>query len=126
MRNSFLKCLGIWALFATVPVFALVLRGGTINGDQFLVLFLLLLLPLIGTILLFVWVGEVRSVLASVLSGLTLGLALPALGGFVLFLLTAGFESPAILAGAALLCVPSSIGGALAGWIYGRRSVSDA
>lgn len=125
MRNTFLQCLGVWALFATVPVFALVLRDGTINSDQFLVLFLLLLLPLIGTILLFVWVDELRGRLLGILSGFTLGLAIPAIGGFLLFLVTKGFESPAILAGAAVLCVPSSIGGALAGWIYGRRNVSD-
>ena len=126
MRNTFLKCLGTWALFTTVPVFAVALRSGTINSDEFLILFLVLFLPLLGTILLFVWVDELRSRLLSILSGFTLGLAIPAIGGFLLFLVTKGFESPAILAGAAVLCVPSSIGGALAGWIYGRRNVSDA
>ncbi len=125
MRNTFLKCMGIWALFTAVPVFSVALRSGTIYSDEFLILFLLLLLPLLGTILLFVWVDEMKSLLLSVLTGLTLGLALPALGGVLLFLVTEGFESPAILAGAAILCVPSSVGGTLAGWIYGRAITTE-
>jgi len=122
MTITFLKSLGVWALFTCVPVLVMVLssRSGRVNGDQLLVLFLLFLLPLLGTILLFFWVGTLKSVWRNLLYGLGLGFALPMVGGFFLYLITAGFESPAILVGALILSVPSSIGGALAGWIQGR------
>ncbi len=120
MTITFFKSFGAWALFTCVPVFAIVLWSGKVNGDQLFVLFLLLLLPVIGTVLLFFWVGEQKSVLRTVLYGLTLGFAMPALGGFLLYVVTPGFESPAIFVGALILSVPSGIGGALAGWIQGR------
>ncbi len=101
-------------------MFAIVLWSGKVNGDQLFVLFFLLLLPVLGTVLLFFWIGEQKSVLRNVLCGLTLGFAMPTLGGFLLYIVTPGFESPAIFAGALILSIPSGIGGALAGWIQGR------
>src|SRR5207245_8065148 len=106
-------------------VLVLVLSSGRVNGDQFFVLFLLSLLPLLGTILLFFWVGEQKSVWRNVLYGLNLGFAMPALGGFFLYIIIAGFESPAILVGALILSIPSAIGGALAGWIQGSSAGLD-
>jgi len=125
MTISFFKSFGAWALFTCVPVFAIVLWSGKVNGDQLFALFLLLLLPVIGTVLLFFWVGEQKSVLRSVLYGLALGFAIPALGGFLFSIIAAGFESPAIFVGALILSIPSSIGGALAGWIQGRSDAAD-
>jgi len=125
VTTSFLKCLGVWALFSSVPVLVLVLSSGRINGDQLLAIFLLCLVPLLGTILLRWLVSEQKSVRRSVLCGLALGFAIPALGGFLLSKIEAGFESPAIFVGALMLSTPSSIGGALAGWIQGSSDAAD-
>lgn len=127
MTITFLKSFGVWTLFTFTPVLVIVLWSGSgrINEDQLFVLFLLFLLPLLGTILLFFWVGARKSVWRNVLYGLALGFAIPAVGGFLLYLIIAGFESPAILIGALILSIPSSIGGALAGWIQGRSDIAD-
>ena len=125
MTIAFFKSFGFWALFTCVPVFAIVLSGGKVNGDQLRVLLLLLLLPLLGTSLLFFWVGEQRSVWRNVLYGVALGIVIPALGGFLLYIVTPGFESPAILVGALILSIPSAIGGALAGWIQGSAELAE-
>lgn len=124
MTITFFKSFGSWALFTCVPVFAIVLWSGKINGDQLLVLISLLLLPVLGTVLLFFWIGEQKSVWRNVLYGLTLGFAMPMLGGFLLYIVTPGFESPAILVGALILSIPSGVGGALAGWIQGRAEMT--
>jgi len=122
---SFLKSLGVWSLCTFAPVVVLVLSSGRINGDQLFVIFLVFLLPLLGTILLYWWVGEQKSVVRSALYGLALGFGIPALGGFFFSIIAAGFESPAIFVGALILSIPSSIGGALAGWIQGRSDAAD-
>jgi hypothetical protein len=43
----------------------------------------------------------------------------------LLWIITPGFESPAILVGALIMAIPSSVGGALAGWIQGRSDAAD-
>jgi hypothetical protein len=116
----FLKSFGVWALFTCAPVFVLVFQAGRINGGQMLVVFLVLMVPLAGTILLTWLIGERRNVKRSALYGLTLGFAIPTVGGYLLMKIVGGFESPAIFVGAATLSIPSSIGGVLAGWIQGR------
>jgi hypothetical protein len=45
--------------------------------------------------------------------------------GFLFSVIAAGFESPAIFVGALILGIPSSIGGALAGWIQGSSDAAD-
>jgi len=125
MTTSFLKSLGVWSLFTCVPVLVLVLSSGRVNGDQLFVIFLLFLLPLAGTIVLYRLVGEQKSIWRNVLYGLALGFAIPVLGGFLLWIITPGFESPAILVGALMMAIPSSIGGALAGWIQGSSDIAD-
>jgi hypothetical protein len=119
MTITFAKCWSLWALFSFVPVLASVVSGGTVTADQSVVLFLLFALPLLGTILLHVWAGELKSVLACVLSGLALRLAIPVVGGFLLFLATGGFERVAVIPGARMLSIPRAAGGAFAGFIYG-------
>ncbi len=125
MTASFLKSLGVWSLFTCVPVLVLVLSSGRVNGDQLFVIFLVFLLPLVGTILLYWLVDEQKSARRNVLYGLALAFAIPALGGFLLWIITPGFESPAILVGALILSIPSLIGGALAGWIKGKSDAAD-
>jgi hypothetical protein len=120
---TFFKSFGAWALFTCVPVLVIVIWSGKINGDQLFVLFLLLLLPISGTLLLFFAVGVQKSVLRNVLYGLALGFVMPLLGGFLLYIVTPGFESPAILVGALILSIPSAIGASLAGWIQGRSEL---
>ena len=116
---SFLKRLGVWSLFTCGPLLVMILPG-RINADQGLVILLFFLVALIGAILLQALKALLKSVKWMVLCGLSLGIALPILGGFLLWIITPGFESPAILVGAFAMAIPCSIGGALAGWIQGR------
>lgn len=121
---SFLKSLGVWSLFTCGPVLVMILPGG-IDADQGLVVFLFFLIALIGAILLQALRSRLKSVKWMVVCGLSLGIVLPTLGGFLLFIITPGFESPAILVGALAMAIPSSIGGALAGWIQSRSFAAD-
>jgi hypothetical protein len=122
---SFLKSLGVWSLFTCGPLLVMILPGGRISGAQGLVVLLFLLVALIGAILLQTLRALLKSIKWIVLCGLSLGIALPTLGGFLLWIITPGFESPAILVGALAMAIPSSIGGALAGWIQGRSDAAD-
>ena len=103
----------------------MILPWGGINSDQGLVVFLFFLVALIGAILLQALRARLKSLKWIVACGLSLGIVLPTLGGFLLFMITPGFESPAILVGALAMAVPSSIGGAIAGWIQGRSYTAD-
>jgi Na+/melibiose symporter-like transporter len=122
---SFLKSLGVWSLFTCGPVLVMILPTGRINSDQGLVVLLFFLVALIGAILLQRLGASLKSVKWIVLCGLSLGIALPALGGLLLWIVTPGFESGVILVGALAMAIPSSIGGALAGWIQGRSDAAD-
>ena len=121
---SFLKSLGVWSLFTCGPVLVMILPG-KIDADQGLVILLFFLVALIGVILLQTLRALLKSAKWMVLCGLSLGIALPTLGGFLLWIVTPGFESPAILVGALAMTIPSSIGGALAGWIQRRAAAAD-
>jgi len=98
---------------------------GRIDADQGLVVLLFFLVALVGAVLLQRLGASLKSVERTVLCGLSLGFALPTLGGFLLWIITPGFESPAILVGALAMAIPSSIGGALAGWIQGSSDAAD-
>jgi hypothetical protein len=117
---SFLKRLGVWSLFTCGPLLVMILPSGRISAAQGLVVLLFFLVALIGAILLRTLGPFLKSMKWVVLCGLSLGFALPILGGFLLWIITPGFESPAILVGAFAMAIPCSIGGALAGWIQGR------
>jgi hypothetical protein len=122
---SFLKSLGVWSLFTCGPVLVMILSAGRINADQGLVVLLFFLVALVGAILLQRLGALLKSVKWIVLCGLSLGIGIPTLGGFLLWIVTPGFESGAILVGALAMAIPSSIGGALAGWIQGRSYAAD-
>jgi len=124
---TFIKCFAVWCLFACVPELLFVFRDGRVSDDRLLVAFFLLLFPLLGTAFLFGrgWIDGVDGMVTSILSGLTIGLAIPVLGGFLLFLLflvTDALKGVAALIGGFVLGIPSSIGGACAGWIFGRSN----
>jgi uncharacterized membrane protein len=85
-----------------------------------------LLLALVGSLLLQAVVSRLRTTTRAIFVGLLLGFLLPIIAGFLIMKLTGGFESSAIFALGLLLSVPSSIGGALGGWILFRsRPVSS-
>jgi len=106
-------------------VLFLVLRKGGADTDALFIVFLIFLVPLLGTVLLFVWTADAAGTVLCIVTGFTIGLALPLVGGLCLFLVTEGFERPAILVGAFILGIPSSIGGALAGWIFSQARTAE-
>lgn len=122
---TFLKSLGVWSLFICAPLLVMILLDGRIRASQALVVLLFFLVALIGAVLLQMLRALLKSAKWMVLCGLALGIVLPTLGGFLGWIVTPGFESPAILVGALAMAIPSSIGGALAGWIQGRSYVAD-
>jgi hypothetical protein len=122
---SFVKSLGVWSLFTCGPLLVMILLEGRIRASQGLVVLLFFLVALIGAVLLQMLRALLKSTKWMVLCGLSLGIVLPTLGGFLGWIVTPGFESPAIFAGALAMAIPSSIGGALAGWIQGRSYAAD-
>jgi len=102
-----------------------VLRGRAIGADALVIVFLIFLLPLLGTVLLFVWTADTAGPILCIVTGFTIGLALPVIGGPCLFVVTEGFERAAGLFGAFVLSIPGSIGGALAGGIFSRAKTAE-
>jgi hypothetical protein len=89
--------------------------------DQWIVLLFFFLVALVGAVMLRLLVPPPKSRKRRIIAGACLGFGLPAIGAYVGMKIQGGFESPAVFLGGLVMGVPSSIGGALAGWIQSRK-----
>jgi hypothetical protein len=119
---NFLKTFGAWSLFACSPplMLALVAAPSKTVDVRAGVLFSLpfLLIPAVGSILL--WLPSLRldTTRKALLAGISFGLFAPFLLGFVYMEIYPGFENRVgIFAGALFTAGFSAAGGGVAGWL---------
>ena len=116
---NFLKSFGVWAPFALLPPLILCLLGLRLKiVDLVFLLFPFLLIPVAGSVLL--WLPSLRldTTRKALLAGIPFGLFVPFLFGFVYMKIYPGFENQvAIFAGVLFTAGSSAVGGGVAGWL---------
>lgn len=119
MTINCLKTFGVWVPFTLFPPLVLCLLGLRLKVVDFLLfLFPFLLIPTVGSILLWLPALRLDTTIRALLVGISFGLLVPFLAGFVYMKIYPGFENQVgIFVGALFTAGSSTVGGGVAGWL---------
>ena len=118
---NFLKSFGTWAAFTWLAPLVLYLRAPLFRKRDLLFFLPFFLIPIVGSILLWLPNVHLDTTRKGLLVGGLVGLFVPILGGLAWMRIYPGFESqPAIFLGILMMAGPSAVGGGVAGWIRSR------
>jgi len=115
-----IACAGIWIVFTCGPGLITIIHFTKLDRHLVWPLLSLAFVAVVEAGLTSSIVLETKSSAQAILGGGGLGLIFPVVGAYLLQKFVVDFENWSLVPDALVICFPSAIGGALAGWIQWR------